>query len=114
MRPLRRVAATAAALAVASSGLVALTVPAASAAPAGAQSCVGWGVTGSGGHAGWEFQCTGGTGVDWRTAIVCLGAPQPYTHYGNIVKGNKSGTSTAWCAVPGHRVADGGADMVPA
>ncbi|MFJ3185093.1 hypothetical protein [Streptomyces halstedii] len=114
MRPLRRVAATAAALAVASSGLVALTVPAASAAPAGAQSCVGWGVTGSGGHAGWEFQCTGGTGVDWRTAIVCLGAPQPYTHYGNIVKGNKSGKSTAWCAVPGHRVADGGADMVPA
>ncbi len=114
MRLRRRIAATAVALVVASSGLVALSVPTASAAPTGAQSCTGWPVTGSGGHAGWEFQCTGGTGANWRTAIVCLGAPQPYTHYGNIVKGNKAGKSTAWCAVPGHQVTDDGGAMVPA
>ncbi|MEV6575001.1 hypothetical protein [Streptomyces sp. NPDC051577] len=104
MRLHRRIAATAVSLAMASSGLVALAVPAASAAPANALSCNGWPVTGSAGHAGWRFQCTSGTGTNWRAKIVCLGAPQPYTHFGNIVSGSKSGTSTVWCAVPGHWV----------
>lgn len=104
MRLHRRIAATAVSLAMASSGLVALAVPAASAAPAGALSCNGGSVTGSAGHAGWRFQCNSGTGTNWRARIVCLGAPQPYTHYGNIVSGSKSGASTVWCAVPGHWV----------
>ncbi|MFI0975830.1 hypothetical protein ACH4SP_02240 [Streptomyces sp. NPDC021093] len=113
MRLRQRFAATAVSLVVAAGGLVALTAPAASAAATGQQSCTGWPVTGSGGHAGWEFQCTGSLGTSWRTSIVCLGAPQPYTHYGNIV-GKKAGRSTAWCAVPGHWVRDGGGDIVPA
>ncbi|MFJ1958414.1 hypothetical protein ACIOGT_36105 [Streptomyces microflavus] len=110
----RRIAATAVSLAVASSSLIALAVPSASAAPAGAQSCAGGPVTGSGGHAGWIFQCNNAQGINWRSKIVCLGAPQPYTHYGNIVKSNKAGSSTVWCAVPGHWVAEGSADIVPA
>ncbi|MFI5654880.1 hypothetical protein ACIA71_27080 [Streptomyces anulatus] len=114
MRLHLRVAATAVSLAVASSGLIALAVPSASAAPAGAQSCAGGPVTGTGGHAGWIFQCNNALGVNWRSKIVCLGAPQPYTHYGNIVKSDKAGSSTVWCAVSGHTVAQDSAAIVPA
>ncbi|KOG80754.1 hypothetical protein [Streptomyces varsoviensis] len=109
MHTRRRLAATAASLVVASGALVVISAPASS---AGALSCGIARITGSAGHQGAYASCDA-MGVKWKIAINCYGNGVHYRHFGNVIKADKSGVSTAWCDTNGV-IEDGGIDIVPA
>ncbi|MEV0265796.1 hypothetical protein AB0I49_31295 [Streptomyces sp. NPDC050617] len=109
MQTRRRLAATAASLVVAAGGLVIISAPASS---AGALSCGIARITGSAGHKGAYASCDA-MPEKWKIAIKCYGNGVHYTHFGNVIKANKSGVSTAWCDIRGE-IEDDGINIVPA
>ncbi|MFD3757972.1 hypothetical protein [Streptomyces sp. NPDC058622] len=92
----RKIAASAASMALAMTGLVGVSSATAADSSATALKCSNRQYfTGSGGHAGASLTCTGGA---FTAKATCIKAGEPnYVHFGN--RTTSGGTSTVWCDV---------------